>query len=417
MLGFIVPSSQGGSMAQQVSAVRLRVAIAILFSVILIISLLPLSALASDPLEAQTSESLECGNCTWTIDDEGALIIEPKSGTNGKLASLGENDLFPWVYPNYQSRITSVIVKPGVKAEGNLGAMFSPCSNLKTADLSGLDTTGATNMGSMFGGCKSLVSIKLAGFNTAQVKEMNGMFAGCEKLEELDLSSFDTNQVESMENMFKDCGSLKKVTVGSEFSFNGADDNGCTLTEGNWLSTKDNKIYTAVQIATDRNGIADTYIKDGTPIVEEKPEPTKPDEPRITSEVIYRLYNPNSGEHFYTASEYERNFLINIGWSNENIGWVAPSTGAEVYRVYNPNVGGHFYTLSAYERDFLVNVGWNYEGVCWYSDSAQDVPLYRVYNPNAYAFNHFWTASAYERDFLINIGWNDEGIGWYALAE
>ena len=29
---------------------------------------------------------------------------------------------------------------------------------------------------------------------------------------------------------------------------------------------------------------------------------------------MYRLYNPNSGEHHYTTSRSERDNLISIGW-------------------------------------------------------------------------------------------------------
>ncbi|MCR5048812.1 MAG: hypothetical protein K6A37_07640 [Saccharofermentans sp.] len=36
---------------------------------------------------------------------------------------------------------------------------------------------------------------------------------------------------------------------------------------------------------------------------------------------MYRLYNPNSSEHFYTADEGERGYLINLGWDDEGIGW------------------------------------------------------------------------------------------------
>lgn len=126
-----------------------------------------------------------------------------------------------------------------------------------------------------------------------------------------------------------------------------------------------------------------------------------------------RLYNPNSGEHFYTASEYERAYLINIGWNNEDVGWIAPSDGDPVYRLYNSYAGEHHYTLSAYERDHLISVGWNDEGIGWYSGGR--TPLYRQYNPNAYANNHNYTTSEYERDNVLAAGWNDEGIGWYGI--
>ena len=133
---------------------------------------------------------------------------------------------------------------------------------------------------------------------------------------------------------------------------------------------------------------------------------------------MYRLYNPNSGEHFYTASSGERDNLIAVGWNYEGVGWTAPtSSNTPVYRLYNPNAGDHHYTTSDYERDSLVKAGWRYEGIGWYSADAEGgVPLYRQYNPNARTGTHNYTTSAYERDSLIKAGWRDEGIGWYALS-
>jgi endoglucanase len=51
---------------------------------------------------------------------------------------------------------------------------------------------------------------------------------------------------------------------------------------------------------------------------------------------MYRLYNNRSGEHFYTASEAEKKNLVNLGWRDEGIGWVAPEkSNHPVYRLYN----------------------------------------------------------------------------------
>ena len=36
---------------------------------------------------------------------------------------------------------------------------------------------------------------------------------------------------------------------------------------------------------------------------------------------VYRVFNPRTGEHFYTESEYERNILVQRGWNGEGIGW------------------------------------------------------------------------------------------------
>ena len=131
---------------------------------------------------------------------------------------------------------------------------------------------------------------------------------------------------------------------------------------------------------------------------------------------MYRLYNPNSGEHFYTANSGERDYLVNVGWKYEGLGWKAPiSSSSPVYRLYNPNAGDHHYTMSKSEKDFLVSVGWNYEGIGWYSDDSKTVPLYRQYNPNAISGSHNYTVNKSENDWLVSLGWRGEGIGWYGL--
>ena len=134
---------------------------------------------------------------------------------------------------------------------------------------------------------------------------------------------------------------------------------------------------------------------------------------------MYRLYNPNSGEHFYTGSTQEKDNLVSVGWNYEGIAWNAPITGGDpVYRLYNPNSGDHHYTMSALEREMLVGFGWQYEGVCWNSVSPLDpsaVPLFRLYNPNADCGSHHYTGSEEERDMLVSVGWIYEGIGWYGM--
>lgn len=130
---------------------------------------------------------------------------------------------------------------------------------------------------------------------------------------------------------------------------------------------------------------------------------------------MYRLYNPNSGEHFYTSSLYEATSVATAGWQWEGIGWVAPVTSSfPVFRLYNPNAGDHHYTLNSYERDHLVDVGWNYEGIGWYSDSEDQLAVYRQYNPNASSGAHNFTTSSYEDEYLGQVGWNREGTAWYA---
>ena len=138
---------------------------------------------------------------------------------------------------------------------------------------------------------------------------------------------------------------------------------------------------------------------------------------QTNADPMYRLYNPNSGEHFYTKAAAEKDNLIKAGWSYEGIGWFAPQkNNAPVYRLYNPNAGDHHYTTSMTEKDYLVKAGWKDEGIGWYSaDQKTGKPLYRSYNPNSAAGTHNYTLDSSESDYLIKAGWKDEGIGWYSM--
>jgi hypothetical protein len=134
---------------------------------------------------------------------------------------------------------------------------------------------------------------------------------------------------------------------------------------------------------------------------------------------MYRLYNPNSGEHFYTASKAEAKNVVEAGWRWEGIGWVAPSDGAPVYRLYSGT--DHHYTADAGEKDWLITQGWRYEGVGWFTaDEASGLPLYRQFNPNVdptakrnNSGSHNYTLNKAENDYLVSVGWRAEGIGWY----
>lgn len=132
---------------------------------------------------------------------------------------------------------------------------------------------------------------------------------------------------------------------------------------------------------------------------------------------MYRLYNPNSGEHLYTGSTVETENLAAVGWQYEGVAWNAPvSSGEPVYRLCNPNNGDHHYTMSWEEVEMLKEAGWQYEGVCWNSASADNFPLHRLYNPNAECGIHHYTGSTEERDNLVAAGWIYEGLGWYGIV-
>lgn len=134
--------------------------------------------------------------------------------------------------------------------------------------------------------------------------------------------------------------------------------------------------------------------------------------PPANSVQMYRVYNPNSGEHFYTQNVAEKNNLVSKGWRYEGIGWNGPTSGNPVYRLYNPNAGDHHYTLNANEKNNLVSKGWRYEGISWYSGGSN--ALHRLYNPNAKAGSHHYTLNTNEKNNLVKQGWRYEGLAWYA---
>ncbi|MBO6115473.1 MAG: bacterial Ig-like domain-containing protein, partial [Lachnospiraceae bacterium] len=251
--------------------------------------------------------------------------------------------------------------------------------------------------------------IKAIGHKPAQSVKENEVFAGCDKE-----GSYD-------EVIY--CGecnieiSRKKITVkklGHSWSEWKETKPATTTSNGEQkrVCVNCNEIETKEILKID-NQSQETPISDKPEPAPTVPEPSSPDAGFVD---MYRLYNPNSGEHFYTSNAGERDHLVSAGWSSEGIGWKAPTTSnTPVYRLYNPNAGDHHYTMNKAERDNLISVGWNDEGIGWYSDDEQGVPLYRQYNPNAVTGSHNYTTNKSENDWLISVGWNGEGIGWYGV--
>lgn len=137
-----------------------------------------------------------------------------------------------------------------------------------------------------------------------------------------------------------------------------------------------------------------------------------------TKSPVYRLYNPYSGEHFYTTNFYEGNSLKSVGWRDEGIGWQAATSGNPVYRLYNPNVvgGDHYYTMSKFEAQSLVGNGWRWDNEAkpvFYSGGPTN--LYVAYNPNAQSGAHNYTTNLFEQNSLMAIGWKYGAVAWKTM--
>lgn len=127
---------------------------------------------------------------------------------------------------------------------------------------------------------------------------------------------------------------------------------------------------------------------------------------------VFRLYNPNSGDHMFTTDKDERSNMVRAGWKDEGVAWKGADTGRIVYRLYNPNNGDHMFTIKFSEADDLVKHGWKYEGAN-FASARDGKPVFRLYNPNN--GDHMFTPSASERDDLVKLGWKNEGVAFYSV--
>ena len=78
-----------------------------------------------------------------------------------------------------------------------------------------------------------------------------------------------------------------------------------------------------------------------------------------------------------------------------------------IYRLYNPYTLEHLLTASETEMENLVAVGWSLDGIAW-NAPADGTPVYRLYNP--YDDFHFYTMSMDEVDSLTPLGWTLDGV-------
>ncbi|RSX50275.1 hypothetical protein D2E25_2046, partial [Bifidobacterium goeldii] len=148
---------------------------------------------------------------------------------------------------------------------------------------------------------------------------------------------------------------------------------------------------------------------------------------------IYRAYNAGNGDHLLTKNLKEQQIVVALGWHAEGIGFKAATNdgytedqafGTKVYRVYNPNNGEHLLTSSKGEALYLASIGWNLD-----DDANQDGKLadneyqflapqgatktvYRVYNPNS-GFHHYTTSKA-EANNLVKLGWKLDSVNFKA---
>jgi surface protein len=347
----------------------------------------------------------------------------------------------------------------------DLSYLFYQCSGLNSLDLSAWDVSSVENMSSMFGGCTSLAEVvttgwtpaslkylaytyggctaltsaDLSGFGTAALASADQTFSGCTALATVDVSGWDLSGACSLDGMFENCTALTSIdftgwnvpaSVTTQDMFEGAEKvsqltldsaNGVGFLSGlpsseDWVLSTNRKLgeFTVANLVSgwDNAKMAGVWYTASTA-----------PEPEVTAVAVYRLYNPNSGEHFYTLSEVERDATVAAGWNDEGIGWYAPDeSDAPVYRLYSGT--DHHYTMDEEEKAALIEEGWKYEGVAFYSaDPSEGIALLRQFNPfvdpeaaTNNSGSHNYTTDQVENDYLVSLGWQAEDVAFYGMA-
>ena len=122
-----------------------------------------------------------------------------------------------WWFNSSTSNMYDVFIgsESGITSAYNCYKMFSWLTNLKTIDLTYLDTSTVSDMSYMFFKTSSIETLDLTSLNTSNVTNMKAMFSGCMQLKNVDVSNFNTLKVTSMIDMFCNCQAIKTLDLSS----------------------------------------------------------------------------------------------------------------------------------------------------------------------------------------------------------
>lgn len=151
---------------------------------------------------------------------------------------------------------------------------------------------------------------------------------------------------------------------------------------------------------------------------------------------VYRFFHFTRGFHFYTTDENERQDVTDrsatgeLQYAYENVAYnVLASdtdnlTGASidgalpVYRFFNRQTGAHFYTMDENEKNVIIDTldNYNFEGEAYYAFAAESeiietVPLYRMLNTQT--GSHLFTIDRGEFNAILDTlpHFQAEGVG------
>ena len=140
---------------------------------------------------------------------------------------------------------------------------------------------------------------------------------------------------------------------------------------------------------------------------------------------VHRFFNPDSGGHFFTADNDEKdNVIQNSIFNSEGAGFRAFAAASDnhgdtipVYRFLNKKLGSHLFTSFEMEKVHLMTLDdFVYEGIgfrAFSEDSSTTTPIHRFFN--TLKGGHFFTASELEKNTVTLLpNFQYEGEAFYA---
>lgn len=152
-------------------------------------------------------------DCRWQVDDQGLLTVEPACGTGSLHAweNVYERGLHvEWPWQRVAADVRSARIGPGIAADGSLAHLLSRLPNLASADLSGLDASGATSLAGLFDGDGALTEVRgMDGWDVRHVADASRMLAGCRSLQDASwLAGWDVRSLGSVRDMLEGTDAL-----------------------------------------------------------------------------------------------------------------------------------------------------------------------------------------------------------------
>ncbi|KAJ3994189.1 hypothetical protein F5050DRAFT_1713899 [Lentinula boryana] len=166
----------------------------------------------------------------------------------------------------------------------------------------------------------------------------------------------------------------------------------------------------------------------GTPgsctVVEADPTSSCADTSSLIS--LLRAYSSSASDNLYTTnvSELDNDALLGGAYTFEGEAaflWSTSQPGTiPLFRLYNEDFMDHFYTMSSDEVPEMIDEGWAYDttpnhtaGYVYPYSICGAAPIYRLFNPAS--VDHFYTMNIAESQNAIESGYQDQGIAGFAM--